>query len=1086
MAIESARRRSTDVAEAEETTAVTLALAGVPQLRLGAAPLATGTRKALALALMAALEPALRRGRAADLLWPEADPAAARRNVRRDLYRLRQAGLPVRDEAGEALRLVPFAIDWPRPSALAPQWLDGLDEVAGAEFAHWVDATRDRLQRQWLDSLEAEARELERRGDGAAAAQAWRALLADGAAGPEHAEARAAVQRLAPDRNDLAELTPEAAAGVGRASSSSGPLRVPFHGRQAELEHVSEALARGRAVLLDGGPGAGKTRLALEALAPHGATLVVRCRPEDSAAPYASALRGLQAARDAAPEATLPPWVRRDLAALVPDWRGRSAAELPEPARLQRAYRAALQALASDTFDGLVIDDWQWADEPSRELWDLEAGAPGGPTLPCVVVHRSGELTPAALQLRRRWVDAGLATAMTLRPLGPTQAHGLLAALLPALQLPHAPGRAWLDDIVARCAGNPLFLIETLRHTAPGGAVSGHAAPGSGAVPNGVQEIIVARARALGPAVRRVLEAACLAGDDLTPRLLAAAVGIDELAVAQALEHAAAAELLIADVHGRHRFAHDLYAQSIADSLSAVRRAALHGQFARALAQADAEPGRIALHHDLAGDATAAAPWHLGAARVALQRRAWVQAEAAATAAWAAAPGPELRVDAQLLVAQARLRRSDAAGAEASLDEAWRDAVRAGPARVAEVCLARAELHTVTSRGALALDELQALEADPALNDELRRRLLQQRAAALGYLGRHDEALPQLQRLLDALPPSAVVEQLHVLNLLSRNAYWAGQLDAARLHVERSLAVARGLGDDVSLARSLHRLGALARERGEIDSADALLRESAEAARRAGHTEVLRSALTTMATTRLDQLRLDEAELLLAECEDAAPFWETPDLEDVFDERRYRLHFLRGEVAGAWQVTERSIARHRAGGHLHSQLGTLLQAVRLALATGSVPRARQMMDEATALHAASGADSLHGQELDAMAVPLLQAEGRAAEACSRAEAWLALPQVRRVEEHARLLAAAAEAALDLGQRERAAAWLAQAAQLPVVAYEVEALLLLARLRLARAGGSDAAAERAAARAWLARGALPALERQQLEQALDDR
>ena len=25
------------------------------------------------------------------------------------------------------------------------------------------------------------------------------------------------------------------------------------------------------------------------------------------------------------------------------------------------------------------------------------------------------------------------------------------------------------DDIVARCAGNPLFLIETLRHTAPGG-----------------------------------------------------------------------------------------------------------------------------------------------------------------------------------------------------------------------------------------------------------------------------------------------------------------------------------------------------------------------------------------------------------------------------------------------------------------------------------------------------------------------------------------------------------------------------------------------------------------------------------------
>lgn len=1069
MAIESAKRRATDVAPTDQPAAVTLQLAGVPQLRLGHAALATGTRKALALAVMAALEPALRRGRAADLLWPEADPAAARRNVRRDLYRLRQAGLPVRDEAGEALRLAPCTIAWPRPAALAPLWLDGLDEVAGAEFAHWVDSQRERLQRQWVQALEADARELERLGDGDAAAQAWRALLADGVAGPGHAEARAALQRLAPEQAAPTDAVPAPPAAPG------GPLRLPFHGREAERALVDEALARGHALLLDGGPGAGKTRLALEALAPRGATLVVRCRPEDSAAPYASALRGLQAARDAAPGVELPAWVRRDLAALVPDWRGRSAAELPEPARLRRAYRTALQALAADTFDGLVIDDWQWADEPSRELWDLEAGAPGGPQLPCIVVNRSGELTPAALQQRRRWIDAGLAQALTLRPLGPAQAHGLLAALLPVLQLPRDPGRAWLDDIVARCAGNPLFLIETLRHTAPGGT----------GVPGGVQEIIVARARALGPAVRRVLEAASLAGDELSPRLLAAVVGIDELAVAQALEHAAAAELLLADAQGRHRFAHDLYAQGIADSLSPVRRAALHGQFARALAQGDAEPGRIALHHDMAGNTAEAAPWHLGAARVALQRQAWAQAEAAATAAWAAASAPELRVDARLVVAQARLRRSDAAGAEAALDEAWRDAVRAGPARVAEVCLARAELHTVTSRGAQALADLQALDADPALTDELRRRLLQQRAAALGYMGRHDEALPQLQRLLDTLPPSAVVEQLQVLNLLARNAYWAGQLETSRRHVERSLAMARSLGDDVSLARNLHRLGALARERGEIDDADALLRESAEAARRAGHTEILRSALTTMATTRLDQLRLDEAELLLAECENAAPFWETPDLEDVYDERRFRLHLLRGEVAAAWRVIERSIARHRDGGHLHSQLGALILALRLSLATGEVARARRLMDEALALHGAAGADSLHGQELDAMVVPLLQAEGRAEEACAHAQGWLAAPQTRRVEEHVRLLAAAAEAALDLGQPQRAAAWLAQAAQLPVVAYELQALLLVARVRLARHGGADAVQARADAQAWLARPALPALERARLSRVLQE-
>ncbi len=118
-----------------------------------------------------------------------------------------------------------------------------------------------------------------------------------------------------------------------------------------------------------------------------------------------------------------------------------------------------------------------------------------------------------------------------------------------------------------------------------------------------------------------------------------------------------------------------------------------------------------------------------------------------------------------------------------------------------------------------------------------------------------------------------------------------------------------------------------------------------------------------------------------------------------------------------------------------------------------------------------------------MAVSLLQAEGCADEACRRAEAWLVAPQLRRVEEHARLLAAAAEAALDLGQPARAAAWLAQAAELPVVAYELQALLLMARLRLARTDEGDTATALGDARAWLSRAALPALEQQLLQQAL---
>ncbi|KPF58282.1 hypothetical protein D621_06780 [beta proteobacterium AAP51] len=1094
---------------------LTLQLAGVPQLRQGPQALGTGTRKALALVVMAVLEPGLRRGRAADLLWPEADPTDARRNLRRDLFRLRQAGLALRDEAGGCLHVDGVALAWPRPAPLLPRWLDGLDDVAGPEFAHWVSAARDALQRRWLAQLLEAARALEHQGDTAAALQAWQALLADGVAGPGCAEAQAAVQRLgggtlllpyaAPD----APAPPEPAAPHGAAHAAhaahagpytgphASPVPLPFLGRETELAAVRAHLAQGRVVLVDGSPGIGKSRLASEALAPRGATLVVRCRPEDSAAPYASALRGLQAAREAAPQAVVPAWARRELGLLVPEWRGRNAPpgpELPEPPLLRRAYRAALQACTSGNFDGLLIDDWQWADDASRELWEW-AEAPAAARLPCVIVHRSGELPPAALQRRRRWVDEGLAATVTLRPMDEAQALALLEALAPRLSPGGGPA---LAAIVARCAGNPLFMIETLRHGAPGQGARPDPAdedPDTTRLPPSVRDILLARARALGPVVRRVLEAASLAGEGLSARLLATALGLDELAVAQALEHAAAAELLLADARGRHRYAHDLYAQAVAESLSPVRRAALHGQLAQALAPLGEEPSRVAWHLAQAGHPAEAAAWQLRAAQVALARGAWPAALAAGQAVLQASTEAAERVQARLLMAQASRRQVDPVAAEAHLDAAWPDAVRAGPALVAELSLARAELHMATSRAPLALEALAALETDPALNEAQQRQLLQLRATALGYLGRHQEALPQLQRLLQQLPPSALAEQLQVTHALARNAYWAGQLDDSRRHVEAALALARRIDDEVSMARCLHRLGALDRERGEVARADEHLREAAELARRAGHIEVLRSALSTRATIYLDTLRLAEAEALISEGEQAAPFWETPDLEDVFDERRFRLHYLRGDVAGARLIAERSLARH-GGGSLHSHLGALLQATRLALATGDLPRARQLTDEALGLHAAAGADSLGGRELEALAVELLQAEGQAAQACAAAEAWLAASGARRVEEHARLLAAAAQAALDLQAPAQAAAWLTQARALPVVALEIEAVLLQARLRLAAGHPAQAeplsavlaqaeplSAVLAQARAWLARRELPVLEAARLRQVL---
>jgi tetratricopeptide (TPR) repeat protein len=470
---------------------------------------------------------------------------------------------------------------------------------------------------------------------------------------------------------------------------------------------------------------------------------------------------------------------------------------------------------------------------------------------------------------------------------------------------------------------------------------------------------------------------------------------------------------------------------------------------------------------------------------VAVQRQAWVDALAACQAVLQADVDAGLRLDAQLLLATVRRRQSDPAAAEAALDAAMADAVRAGPARLVDLGLARIGLLNDVGRAGQALLDLQRLLADPALQPGHRWRLLQEQAAALSFLGRHDESLPLLRQVAAELPPSALGERLRVLSMLARNAYWAGDLDEARAQVGQSLVLARSLGDEHGVASSLYRLGVLDRERGDIDRAQAQLLEAAEGARRCGHVELLRSVLSTLATVRLNQMRLDEAEALIVEGEQAAPYWDLPAVEDVYDERRLLLHQLRGEVDAAWRVCRRSIERTRAMQHQHFHLASLLQAVCLAVLTDDAVQARRYLDEALDVHDRAGADSLQGRELAAREVLVLQAEGRHREALRRAQAWLDAPLPRRVEEHAQLLAAAAHAALDAGQPQLAEGWAAQAAALPAVPVPALAQVLAARMRVARQQGHGLAALQAEARAWLAQPVLPVLHARHLQAVLDD-
>ena len=147
-----------------------------------------GSRKALTLLALLALEGGATRSRLTALLWPEADLASGRRNLRRELFRLRELGLPLREAADGELALDPVvAVDalqllnddrLPDYTGLA---LDGLDGVGSGELDAWLQRWRDRLALQHSQALDRQAQAHENRGDLAAAlalrSRAWAADL---------------------------------------------------------------------------------------------------------------------------------------------------------------------------------------------------------------------------------------------------------------------------------------------------------------------------------------------------------------------------------------------------------------------------------------------------------------------------------------------------------------------------------------------------------------------------------------------------------------------------------------------------------------------------------------------------------------------------------------------------------------------------------------------------------------------------------------------------------------------------------------------------------------------------------------------
>jgi predicted ATPase len=579
--------------------------------------------------------------------------------------------------------------------------------------------------------------------------------------------------------------------------------RTAFVGREAERRAIRAAIDRaltghGSLVMLGGGPGAGKTRLAME-MAEYASRVgfncaIGHCYERNEPFPYLPFVEIIESNLSQA--ASLDDFRRRigenapELAQIAPSLR-RVFSDIPQPLELPPAqkrrylFQSVSEALARATQTRsylYILDDLHWADESSLGLLIHLVNRIA--QLPIVIIgtYREGysDDNPALVRTLEELIRLGV------RPL---KVGGLstedIAQMLTGLSGRKVP-ESLVGAIFEESQGNPFFVEEMYRHLVEEGKVFDTAGEfrtdvtiDESDVPENVRLIIGRRLERLNENEKRVLAAAAVIGRSFSFQLLTSISRVDVDELFTVIEKAQQMGIIIPSSEGPERpftFGHELVRQTLLAGISAPRRQQLHAAVADAIGRLypDAikeRAGYIADHLIKAGP--------FGDERKLVDCLTLVGHNALAAAAFEAA----------------RANFRSALSHQGTIAVTERAALLAS--------LAMAELSLERWDAALA-NLREVVEIYTNLGDrEMIGRSFAELADALIWGGRFREAIETARRGLAYLGAEVSANRLRLLAVLGQASATSGGREPASAALQEAVDIARQLSDPKLEARVL-------------------------------------------------------------------------------------------------------------------------------------------------------------------------------------------------------------------------------------------------------------------------------------------